>query len=113
MAESPLGVYLAAIVAGLTGFIAANLLDAALATGLGGLSSRMLVLALDRMPGYVAGLARVIGWTPIIIGLLSSLATPAGAGVLVWHAFRGLRTSGSQGQRLFSVSPSKLLLGGL
>jgi len=97
IARSPLNMYVAAILAGLTGFAAAEPLDSALAAGLGGLTGHLLNLALDRIPGYIAGLASVIGWAPIIIGLIFSLATPAGVGILAWHAFKRLRGRSRQG----------------
>jgi hypothetical protein len=94
--ESPLDMYLAALTAGLTGITVVGPLDAALAAGLGGLTGHLLVLALNGVPGYIAGLARVIGWTPVITGLLFSLATPAGVSVLVWHALRRPRAYSAQ-----------------
>ncbi|MEB2836459.1 MAG: hypothetical protein GSR80_001622 [Desulfurococcales archaeon] len=91
VAPNPWNLYAAALAAGLAGALASGPLWGALASGLGGLSGHLTLLAASPVGGFVAGLARVVGWTPVAVGFLYSLLVPAGVAVVAWHGARGLR----------------------
>ncbi len=90
-APNPWNLYAAALAAGLAGALASGPLWGALASGLGGISGHLTLLAASPVEGFVAGLARVTGWTPLVVGFLYSLLVPAGVAVVAWHGARGVQ----------------------
>ncbi len=90
-APNPWNLYAAALAAGLAGALASGPLWGALASGRGGISGHLTLLAASPVEGFVAGLARVTGWTPLVVGFLYSLLVPAGVAVVAWHGARGVQ----------------------
>jgi len=95
--NGPLNLYAASLAAGLAGALAFSALDAAVEVGLAGLLGYLIVLALDHVPGYLWGYARIVGATAVVIGLSFSFLLPGGVAVLAWHAGRRLRGRGARG----------------
>jgi hypothetical protein len=97
LVPGPLDLYVAPIVASLASLAAEGPLVGAAAAGLGSLTAYGILAALAVHAAGASRALRLVGGVPLVLGALHSFFIASGLAVVLWHAWRRLRSRQARG----------------